>query len=285
MRVTFTCQVPSQRLMKSTALNLAHSSSMALSLAFAGIWLFALVGCESIWAQAATSGFGTREPVLVELFTSEGCSSCPPADELLARLDSTQFVPGAQAIVLSEHVTYWNQLGWRDPFSMDAMTDRQHHYAAQFGLDSVYTPQVVVDGAAQIVGSDSGAMSRQVARAAEKPKTEIKIEDAKWQGETIQFAVRAMEPSGGVLLVALAADATQTLVSRGENAGRTLHHVAVVRVLKEMGRGVADGRTLTLKLGSKDSTADQSKTLRIVAFLTDSHSGRVLGVAECPVAR
>jgi hypothetical protein len=200
-------------------------------------------------------------------------------------LDSTQFVPGAQAIVLSEHVTYWDQLGWRDPFSMDAMTDRQHHYATQFGLDSVYTPQVVVDGAAELVGNDSRALSREIARAAEKPKTEIRIEAAAWQGDTVHFAVRAMGPPGGILTAVLAADATQSLVSRGENTGRTLHHVAVVRVLKEMGRDAADGRTLTLRLGSKDNPTEQGKTLRIVVFLTDSHSGRIQAVAECPVAR
>jgi hypothetical protein len=271
--------------MNSSACSLSPSRSNALFLAFAGAWLAACILGNSKLAEAAAPDSAPRRPVLVELFTSEGCSSCPPADALLARLDATQFVPGAQAIVLSEHVTYWNQLGWRDPFSMDAMTERQQNYAARFGLASVYTPQIVVDGAAEAVGSDSKALGREVAKAAEMPKTEIRIEDAAWEGDGVHFAVRTTGPLHGMLMGALAEDATQSTVPRGENAGRTLHHVAVVRVLKEMGRDAADGRTLTLKLESKDSTAEQGKTLRLVVFLTDSQSGRVQAVAECPVAR
>jgi hypothetical protein len=218
----------------------------------------------------------------VELFTSEGCSSCPPADALLARLDTTQFVPGAQAIVLSEHVTYWNQLGWRDPFSMESMTERQQQYASHFGLESAYTPQAVVDGAAELMGSDAGAMSRAVAQAAKQALT---IGAVSRQQDTVHFTVKSKEPERAMLLAALAADATVSTVERGENAGRTLNHVAVVLVLKAMGADQADGRALALKLDSPEILNEQGKTLRLVAFLADSRTGKVLAVAEQPVGR
>src|SRR6201998_4813892 len=119
-----------------------------------------------------------RQPVLVELFTSEGCSDCPPADALMAQLDQKKFVPGAQAIVLSEHVTYWNHQVWSDPFSFDAIDVRQQNYGQQFGLGSVYTPQMVVDGAAEFVGSDAVKLNRAVAHAAATPKLALTIADA-----------------------------------------------------------------------------------------------------------
>jgi len=224
-----------------------------------------------------------RQPVLVELFTSEGCSSCPPADALLARLDATRFVAGAQAIVLSEHVTYWNYLGWSDPFSLEEMSQRQTRYGSRFGLDSVYTPQAVVDGTAQVLASDATAMSHAIAGAAKKPKPELRIEGAHWNGSTIGFAVKAPESVHGVLTVALAEDATHSIVGRGENAGRTLHHVAVVRVMKTLGRDKADEQPLVLEVGSGSSVTGH--TFRLVAFITDEQEGRVLAVAEIPITR
>jgi hypothetical protein len=226
-----------------------------------------------------------RVPVLVELFTSEGCSDCPPADRLLEELDAKQFVTGAQAIVLSEHVTYWNHLGWRDPFSLDQMDERQKEYGSRFNLDSIYTPQMVVDGAAQMVGSNSADVTRAVTHAAATQKKALAIADAHWENGAAVFTVHGAAGSGAALVGALVADATRSEVARGENAGRTLHHVAVVRVMKEFGSSVSDGKPLRLAGGGLKNADSGSGPARLVVFLVDRKTGHVSGVAQRTVSQ
>jgi hypothetical protein len=221
-----------------------------------------------------------RVPVLVELFTSEGCSDCPPADALLERLDTTQAVPGAEAIVLSEHVTYWNHEGWRDPFSFDEIDARQKEYVELFGLESSYTPQMVVDGATQFVGSNASALEAALVRAVQTPKQQLAIENPRWDGGAVSFTVHVPAGSNADLVAALAANATRSEVARGENAGRTLHHVAVVRVIKDFGSKATDGRPLKLSGGSLDHGGEAKDPLRLVVFLANRKNGHVVAVAE-----
>ena len=220
----------------------------AISIAF--VWFVWMLPGN---AQGHASDRATEPvPVLVELFTSEGCSDCPPADALLAELDAKQFVPGAEAIVLSEHVTYWDHLGWRDPFSLDEATQRQEEYVRRFGLDSAYTPQMVVDGTSQFVGSDRSALQAAVSRAAARPKLKLTISGARWDRGSVRFAVKGEKAIGSKLVAVLAADATHSEVKRGENAGRTLHHTAVARALKVFSSEAVDGRLLELGMAVRN---------------------------------
>lgn len=226
-----------------------------------------------------------RVPVLVELFTSEGCSDCPPADALLALLDQKQPIAGVDAIVLSEHVTYWNHQGWRDRFSMDANDERQREYARQFSLTDVYTPQIVVDGATQLVGSDGPKLQVEIERAASRPKLALAIAQARQADGAVQFAVNADTGGKANIVAAVAENATVTEVARGENAGRTLHHVAVVRVMKDFGPRAADGRTLELRSREVADAEAGSTPLRLVVFLVSRKDGHVLGAAAQVVRR
>src|SRR5438094_2041545 len=148
------------------------SALLAISIPFVGSVCF-LRAARTL--TGSTGDGGTRIPVLVELFTSEGCSSCPPADALLQTLVNTQSIAGAEVIALGHHVDYWDRLGWRDRFSSGASTNRQQRYAQVFNIDAVYTPQLVVDGRDQFVGSDANAARRTIGRAAAGPHATVAI--------------------------------------------------------------------------------------------------------------
>src|SRR3954462_2451752 len=133
------------------------------------------VGLMFLLTMVMANAESGRTPVIVELFTSEGCSSCPPADLLLNHLQQAQPVPGVQVISLSEHVDYWNQLGWTDPFSSAGFSERQKQYANIFRGDGVFTPQMVVDGKSQLVGSDSQKALRAITEAAKAQKAVVNL--------------------------------------------------------------------------------------------------------------
>src|SRR5271154_4520605 len=183
-----------------------------------------------------------RTPVLVELFTSEGCSSCPPADELLRKLDDTQPIPRAFVIALSEHVDYWDEVGWKDPFSTHENSARQEEYATRLKLDGVYTPQMVVDGQFESVGSDAGSAVLEIGKAANAKKTVVSLTSIRVIGDE-RLSLRVMaEPlpvSSGELsadvFIAVADDKDVSNVVRGENSGRMLTHIAVLRQMSSVG--------------------------------------------------
>jgi hypothetical protein len=208
-----------------------------------------------------------RVPVLAELFTSEGCSSCPPADALLMKLDQAQPVANARIIVLSEHVDYWNSLGWKDPFSSAQFTERQEIYAHALQADK-YTPQIVIDGRWQLLGSDEKAIESAVTRAAAKPKSGVRIVSATRDGNTavIELAADALQSGKKDVWIAIADDHDERSVAKGENAGRTLRHVSVVRSLTKAGtvnKSAPFEKTVHIPL--TEPTTD----MRVVVFVAD----------------
>jgi hypothetical protein len=232
--------------------------------------------------NCAVADNGTpRIPVLLELFTSEGCSSCPPADRLLETLDQKQPVPGADLIVLSEHVDYWDRLGWKDPFSSSLYTARQQDYTNKYHLDGVYTPQLVVDGRYGLVGSDRREVTDAIQKAIRERKIPITISKASPDGNQVTAHIELrgdqnFKGGRGVLFVAIADNRAESHVARGENSGRSLAHVAVARVLKQVGTIDLDSATAKDVTLSVQSGANGS---RLVAFVQDPKSGHVLAVA------
>ena len=220
--------------------------------------------------------------VVVELFTSEGCSSCPPADALLSKLNRAGTVEGVQVLILSEHVDYWNQLGWKDRFSSSAVTQRQGGYARRFDLNSSYTPQMVIDGHAELVGNDENGVRRQLALAARSPKP-AKVE-LRWSGQDeLQIAVNGTAESDGDVLLAITEDGLSTQVGGGENGGRTLLHNGVVRELRELGR-MRHGRFSSVVKTARRSDW-KAENLRAVLFVQKSGHGNVTGAASIAYIR
>lgn len=209
-------------------------------------------------------------PVLVELYTSEGCSSCPSADAALEKLSHRQPLEGVEVVALSFHVDYWNRLGWADPFSSPVFTRRQSGYAED---GEVYTPQLVVDGQRRYVGSGLRAELAISARR-KVAKVPVSLEVSRVPGG---LAVRASAEAEADVFVALAEDGLVSKVTRGENEGRTLPHAWVVREFAVARPGL---------VLSSPALERRGATLRVVAFAQAKGQGEVLGVRylEVPAA-
>lgn len=230
--------------------------------------------CNALLLAAACAA--QPAPVLVELFTSEGCSDCPPADRLLEQLDQAQPVPGAAIIVLSEHVDYWDRLGWKDPFSAHFFSERQEEYARRFRLDGVYTPQMVVDGETEFVGSNGRQALAAVGAAAKTKKAAVRISHV--SGNMVRVEVDALPDRASDVYLAVVEKTGASQVLRGENRGRNLHHVAIVRRIVPLGKCKAQA-PFVRELAAEEAA---NTAYRLVAFVQDGGNGAVRGAAVLP---
>jgi hypothetical protein len=246
-----------------------------------------------VMAQPADTQVG-RKPVIVELFTSEGCSSCPPADALVWKLESQQPIPDADVIVLEEHITYWDDTNaWVDPFSSEQWTLRQQDYVTKLKASASYTPQMVVDGQSQFVGSNAPQATQAIEAAAHLPTAAVEIvPEASTANGAEKFNVTIGSLEGNTpgdtaeVWLAVTESGLHTPVSRGENAGHDWHHGSIVRTFYKI--GVANEGTTpssfvqdsTVKIDRKWNRAN----LRIVVFVQEKKSLRILGAGSLLVA-
>jgi hypothetical protein len=221
-----------------------------------------------------------QTPVVVELFTSEGCSSCPPADALLVKLSQQGAGNDTELILLGEHVDYWNYIGWTDRFSSPQFSQRQSAYGHALS-SSTYTPQMVVDGTTQFIGSDSSDAHRSIAAAAKEPKpAQVTL---RWEGTNrLHITVQSTAQESSNVLLATTEDGLSTSVEAGENGGRTLHHAAVVRQLRDIG---------SLDKGAFDATIDipphadwNRGKLKLAVLVQDPSTMKILGAATTTYA-
>lgn len=252
------------------------------------VFLMFLIGILSILPSAAAAqkkenqAAKGKTPVLVELFTSEGCSSCPPADRVLTRLEREQPNADAEIITLAFHVDYWNYLGWRDEFSSHLYSERQGGYGSHFNLDSNYTPQMVVDGQTQFVGSNFGRATDAVAEAVKNEKAPVEIfaeSDAKNINFKIKIADAAKHDESYVWL-AIAEDDISTNVRRGENSGRTLRHTSVAREMKWIGNLLPKDDSFAIEVAVPTQANWNKKNLKAIVFVQGKSSKKIFALRK-----
>jgi hypothetical protein len=260
----------------------------------AALWLAPLLIALPLPAQTrSVTAPSQRTPVLVELFTSEGCSDCPPADALLKQLETAQPIPGVEVVPIEEHVDYWNHDGWVDPFSSAQWTFRQQDYVAKLKAGTEYTPQMVVDGETQLVGSFAAEAERSIQIAALGPHVEVTIAPGKSDGkDAADFSVAvsnfpaASQGKTEEVWLAITEDGLHSSVGAGENAGHELYHAAVLRSLTKIGvaNAVAASPSFTAGPRVKFSSHWNQANLRVVVFVQEKQTKHILGAAEAKIS-
>jgi hypothetical protein len=268
----------------------------SLTVISAGALLGFLVWELSAGAIAQTQGSpaaASREPVVVELFTSEGCSSCPPADAILAQLDAQQPFGAAQVIALEEHVDYWDEQGWKDPFSSSTWTARQNDYAGTLHSGNAFTPQMVVDGTQGFVGSRGGTARQEIEKAAAVKKSKVEISDVSLVANksvslkvNVEKLASVTSKDTAEVLLAITESGLHSSVKAGENNGKELQHSPVLRELKTIGAMPKNGEEgfaaqPTVKLDAKWNV----QNLRAVVFVQEKKSRRILGAAAVRITQ
>ena len=235
--------------------------------------------------------------MIVELFTSEGCSDCPAADRLLAKLEAEQPVPGAEIIVLGEHVDYWNHDGWVDRFSSHEFTQRQESYSREFGLDSIYTPQMVVDGRTEFVGSSERNAVKALEKAIAEPHATVAglssfhAETGKngtftFTGITVSAVPKVERNESVDIVLALTEADLHSEVKDGENKGRSLSHTGIIRSMKII--GTWDGKSeMTTKPTSffVDSNRWKTEKMRAIVFLQGHTTRHIYGAKSVALSQ
>jgi len=216
----------------------------------------------------------TRGFAVVELFTSEGCSSCPPADAVVAKIEKES--ADKPIYILAFHVDYWNRLGWKDIFSTSAYSGRQHQYADWLHLSSVYTPQVVVNGSKEFVGSEEGTLRNTINADLQKnAEAELSLSDIKVEGSRVNLQYKAEgNTNNSTLLVAVIEKTATSKVERGENSGRTLSHVQIVRCFANIPAKASGSATVALPGGF------DAKDYELIAFLQNASTGAITGATK-----
>jgi hypothetical protein len=216
---------------------------------------------------------------VIELFTSEGCSSCPPADELVAKIQKES--KDKPVYILAYHVDYWNRLGWKDVFSSADYSKRQNDYAGYLHLQSVYTPQIVVNGKSEFVGSEEGTLRNAIKTSLEKPsdvQLALNVSSIEQGHAEIKYTAEGADKSTVLQLAVLQKNA-QTKVERGENGGRTLSHVQIVRKLQKVS---LNGNSGTIKVTLPQGFDAQS--WEIIGFLQNTANGTVTGATRATIS-
>jgi len=264
-----------------------------LRLVVLGAFLFFAPRLISPRTAAQASGTpADRVPVIVELFTSEGCSSCPPADALLNKLQTEQPVSDAEVIGLEEHVDYWNHDGWFDTYSSPEWTQRQEEYVAKLKGSGAYTPQMVVDGQTEFVGSSVGDALRAIHGATQQSKVHISAApQTSPKGDEEDFEVRVRSIAGALdqepadVWMAMTEVGLGTDVKAGENAGKNVQHAAILHSLQKIGTAPSkDQSEVVLRPNVKFKSNWKRENLRVVFFVQARKSLRILGAASARAA-